>query len=325
MVAAVRVHKHGGPEVLTYEDVEIPAPGPGQIKIKQYACGINFIDTYFRSGLYPSPVGMPFIAGNESAGEVIAVGSGVTEVKMGDRVAFVGPLGGYAAERVIPAARTVKLPDNISYEQAAGMMLKGMTVQYLVNRTYKVEKGTTVLMHAAAGGVGLILCQWARHLGATVIGTVGSKEKGELAKANGCQHIIHYRDENFVERVKEITGGKLCDVVYDGIGNTTFPASLDCLRPLGYFVSFGSASGPIKAFDINVLQFKGSLFATRPTLNHYVAKNEDLQATAKDLFAKVGSGAVKIPVNQKYPLKDAAKAHVDLESRETTGSSILVP
>ncbi|HVZ54805.1 MAG TPA: quinone oxidoreductase [Pseudolabrys sp.] len=325
MVAAVRVHKHGGPEVLTYEDVEIPAPGQGQIKIKQYACGINFIDTYFRSGLYPSPVGMPFIAGNESAGEVIAVGPGVTEVKLGDRVAYVGPLGGYAGERLIPAARAVKLPDNISYEQAAGMMLKGMTVQYLVNRTYKVQKGDTVLMHAAAGGVGLILCQWASHLGATVIGTVGSKEKGELAKANGCQHVIHYRDENFVERVKEITGGKLCDVVYDGIGNSTFPASLDCIRPLGMFVSFGSASGPIKAFDINILQFKGSLFATRPTLNHYAAKTEDLHAIANDLIDKVGSGAVKIPVNQSYPLADAAKAHIDLESRETTGSSILIP
>ncbi len=325
MVAAVRVHKHGGPEVLTYEDVEIPAPGQGQIKIKQYACGINFIDTYFRSGLYPSPVGMPFIVGNESAGEVIAVGPGVTEVKLGDRVAYVGPLGGYAGERLIPAARAVKLPDNISYEQAAGMMLKGMTVQYLVNRTYKVQKGDTVLMHAAAGGVGLILCQWASHLGATVIGTVGSKEKGELAKANGCQHVIHYRDENFVERVKEITGGKLCDVVYDGIGNSTFPASLDCIRPLGMFVSFGSASGPIKAFDINILQFKGSLFATRPTLNHYAAKTEDLHAIANDLIDKVGSGAVKIPVNQSYPLTDAAKAHIDLESRETTGSSILIP
>jgi NADPH2:quinone reductase len=325
MVAAVRVHKHGGPEVLTFEDVEIPAPGQGQVKIKQHACGINFIDTYFRDGLYPSPAGMPFIAGNESAGEVIQVGAGVTELKVGDRVAFVGPLGGYAAERVIPAARAVKLPDNISYEQAAGMMLKGQTAQYLLNRTFKVTKGTTVLMHAAAGGVGLILCQWANHLGATVIGTVGSKDKAALAKANGCHHTILYRDENFVERVKEITGGKLCDVVYDGIGNDTFPASLDCIRPLGYFVSFGSASGPIKAFDINLLQFKGSLFATRPTLNHYAAKREDLLSISADLFDKVGSGAVKIPVNQKYALKDARKAHEDLESRHTTGSSILIP
>ena len=325
MVAAVRVHKHGGPEVLTFEDVEIPAPGQGQIKIKQYACGINFIDTYFRNGLYPSPVGMPFIAGNESAGEVIAVGPGVTDVRVGERVAFVGPLGGYAGERVIPAERAVKLPDNISYEQAAGMMLKGMTAQYLLNRTFKVGKGTNVLMHAAAGGVGLILCQWANHLGANVIGTVGSKEKAELAKANGCHHTILYRDENFVERVKEITGGKLCDVVYDGIGANTFPASLDCIRPMGMFVSFGSASGPIKAFDINMLQFKGSLFATRPTLNHYAAKRDDLMAISKDLFDKVGSGAVKIPVNQKYPLKDARKAHEDLEHRDTTGASILVP
>ncbi|MGA7112580.1 MAG: quinone oxidoreductase, partial [Pseudolabrys sp.] len=245
MVAAVRVHKPGGPEVLTYEDVQIAAPGQGQIKIKQHACGVNFIDAYFRMGMYPSPVGMPFIAGNESAGEVMAVGPGVTDLKVGDRVAFVGPLGGYAGERLVPADRAVKLPDNISYDQAAGMMLKGMTVQYLINRTYKVEKGTVCLIHAAAGGVGLIACQWANHLGATVIGTVGSKEKAELAKKNGCHHTILYRDEDFVARVKEITSGKLCDVVYDGIGKTTFPASLDCLRQLGYFVSFGSASGQI--------------------------------------------------------------------------------
>jgi NADPH2:quinone reductase len=321
----VRVHKTGGPEVLTYEDIEIPAPGQGQIKIKQHASGVNFIDTYFRAGAYPSPVGLPFIAGNESAGEVIAVGPGVTDVKVGDRVGVVTALGGYAAERIVPADRAVKLPDNISYEQAAGMMLKGMTVQYLVNRTFKVGKGSIVLMHAAAGGVGLILCQWANHLGATVIGTVGSKEKAELAKANGCHHTILYRDEDFVAKVKEITSGKLCDVVYDGIGKTTFPASLDCLRPLGTFASFGSASGQIEAFNINILQTKGSLFATRPTLNHYVAKREDLLACANDLFEKVGSGAVKIPINQTYPLKDARKAHEDLEGRDTTGSSILIP
>jgi NADPH2:quinone reductase len=325
MVAAVRVHKTGGPEVLTYEDIDIPAPGQGQIKIKTHAAGVNFIDTYFRMGMYPSPVGLPFVAGNEGAGEVIAVGPGVTDLKVGDRVAYVVGLGGYAAERLLPAERTVKLPDNISYEQAAGMMLKGMTVQYLVNRTFKVGKGTTVLMHAAAGGVGLILCQWANHLGATVIGTVGSKEKAELAKKNGCHHTILYRDEDFVAKVKEFTGGKLCDVVYDGVGKTTFPGSLDCLRPLGYFVSFGSASGQIDAFNINILQQKGSLFATRPTLNNYVAKREDLLATAKDLFEKVGSGAVKIPINQKYALKDARKAHEELESRGTTGTSILVP
>ena len=325
MVAAVRVHKTGGPEALTYEDVEIPAPGQGQIKIKQHACGVNFIDTYFRAGAYPSPVGLPFIAGNESAGEVMAVGPGVTDVKVGDRVGVVTALGGYAAERIVPADRAVKLPDNISYEQAAGMMLKGLTAQYLVRRTHKVQKGDTVLMHAAAGGVGLILCQWANHLGATVIGTVGSKEKAELAKANGCHHTILYRDEDFVAKVKEITSGKLCDVVYDGIGKTTFPASLDCLRPLGTFASFGSASGQIEAFNINILQTKGSLFATRPTLNHYVAKREDLLACANDLFEKVGSGAVKIPINQTYPLKDARKAHEDLEGRDTTGSSILIP
>jgi NADPH:quinone reductase len=325
MVAAVRVHKHGGPEVLTYEDIEVPAPGQGQVKLKQYACGVNFIDTYFRMGMYPSPVGMPFVAGNEGAGEVIAVGPGVTDLKVGDRVAYVVALGGYAVERLLPAERAVKLPDNISYEQAAAMMLKGMTVQYLLNRTFKVGRGANVLVHAAAGGVGLIACQWANHLGANVIGTVGSKEKAELAKKNGCHHTILYRDEDFVARVKEITAGKLCDVVYDGIGKTTFPASLDCLRPLGYFVSFGSASGQIEAFNINILQTKGSLFATRPTLNHYVAKREDLLATAKDLFEKVGSGAVKIPINQKYALKDARKAHEDLESRGTTGSSILIP
>ena len=325
MVVAVRVHKTGGPEVLTYEDADIPAPGQGQIKMKMHAAGINFIDCYFRNGSYPSPVGLPFIAGNESAGEVIAIGPNVTNLKVGDRVAFVGALGGYAAERVVPAARALKLPDNISYEQAAGMMLKGMTAQYLVNRTFKVGKGSIVLMHAAAGGVGLILCQWANHLGATVIGTVGTKDKAELAKKNGCHHTILYRDEDFVAKVKEITSGKLCDVVYDGVGKTTFPASLDCLRPLGYFVSFGSASGQIEAFNINMLQQKGSLFATRPTLNHYVAKNEDLVACANDLFDKVGSGAVKIPVNQTYKLKDAVKAHKELESRGTTGASILVP
>jgi len=325
MVAAVRVHKHGGPDVLTFEDIEVPAPGQGQIKIKQHASGVNFIDTYFRMGMYPSPVGMPFVAGNEGAGEVIAVGPGVTDIKVGDRVAYVVPLGGYAAERLLPVERAVKLPANITYEQAAAMMLKGMTAQYLINRTYKVGKGTTLLMHAAAGGVGLILCQWANHLGATVIGTVGSEEKAALAKKNGCHHTILYRSEDFVAKVKEITGGKLCDVVYDGIGKTTFPASLDCLRPLGYFVSFGSASGQIEAFNINILQAKGSLFATRPTLNHYAAKREDLMSIAADLFDKVGSGAVKIPINQKYPLKEARKAHENLEGRETTGSTILIP
>jgi NADPH2:quinone reductase len=310
---------------LTYEQVEVADPGPGQIRVKQHACGVNYIDTYFRMGMYPSPVGMPFIAGNEGAGEVIKVGPGVTDIKVGDRVAYVVPLGAYAEERLLPAERVVKLPAAISYEQAAAMMLKGMTAQYLVRRTYKVEKGSTILMHAAAGGVGLILCQWAKHLGATVIGTVGSKDKGELAKKNGCDHVIYYREEDFPAKVKEMTGGKLCDVVYDGIGKTTFPASLDCIRPLGTFASFGSASGQIEAFNINILQQKGSLFATRPTLNTYTAKREDLVNTANDLFDVVASGAVKIGIEQKYPLKDARKAHEDLEGRATTGSSILIP
>lgn len=325
MVAAVRVHKAGGPEVLSYDDVEVSAPGQGQIRIRQHACGINYIDTYFRTGLYPSPVGVPFIIGNEGAGDVTAIGNGVSDIKVGDRVSYVVGLGGYSAERLLPADRVVKLPDSVSYEQAAGMMLKGMTAQYLLRRTFRVEKGHTVLMHAAAGGVGQILCQWANHLGATVIGTVGSKEKAEIAKAHGCHHAILYREEDFIAKVKEITGGKLCDVVYDGVGKTTFPGSLDCLRPLGMFVSFGSSSGPIDAFNINLLQQKGSLFATRPTLNTYVAKREDLLATAKDLFDVVTSGKVKIPVNRTYKLSNAVKAHRELEGRETTGSSILVP
>src|SRR5271156_3800617 len=325
MVAAVRVHKPGGPEVLTYEEVEVGTPGQGQVRVKQHASGVNFIDTYFRMGMYPAPGGMPFIAGNEGAGEVIAVGPGVTDFKAGDRVAYVVALGCYASERVVPADRVIKLPANISYEQAAAMMLKGMTAEYLLRRTFKVEKGMNILMHAAAGGVGLILCQWANYLGANVIGTVGSKEKAALAKANGCHHTILYREEDFVARVKEITGGKLCDVVYDGVGKTTFPASLDCIRPLGLFASFGSSSGQIDAFNINILQQKGSLFATRPTLNTYAAKREDLLSIANGLFDVVGKGAVKIPINQKYPLKDAVKAHKDLESRGTTGSSILVP
>jgi NADPH2:quinone reductase len=324
MVAAVRVHKTGGPEVLTYEDVEIGAPGAGQVKVRQHASGVNFIDTYFRMGLYPAP-SMPFIAGNEAAGEVVAVGEGVGDLRAGDRVAYVVPLGGYAVERLVPADRAVKLPTNISYEQAAAMMLKGMTVSYLLKRTFKVQKGQNVLIHAAAGGVGLIACQWANYLGANVIGTVGSRDKAQLARQNGAHHTILYRDENFPARVKEITGGAMCEVVYDGVGADTFPASLDCLKPLGMFVSFGSASGPIKAFDINILQHKGSLYATRPTLNTYAAKRQDLVEIANDLFDVVGKGAVKIPINQKYALKDARRAHEDLEGRKTTGASILVP
>ena len=325
MVAAVRVHKVGGPDVLQYEQIEIGAPGQGQVKVKQHASGVNYIDTYFRMGMYPSPVGLPFVSGSEAAGEVIAIGPGVTELKVGDRVAYVHAMGGYAEEKLLPADRAVKLPDNITYEQAAAMMLKGMTAEYLLRRTYKVQKGDNILVHAAAGGVGLILCQWGKALGANVIGTVGSEDKGKLAMANGCDHVIYYRKEDFPARVKEITKGELCAVVYDGIGKTTFPASLDCLHPLGYFVSFGSASGQIEAFNINILQAKGSLFATRPTLNHYAAKREDLMSMSNDLFKVVGSGAVKIPINHKYALKDAGKAHQQMEGRETTGSLILVP
>ena len=320
MVAAVRVHKAGGPEVLKFEDVDVPAPGPGQIRVRQGAIGINYIDTYFRAGAYPPPNGYPFILGNEGSGDVVAVGPGVTDFKVGDRVAAVFAHGGYATERLVPVDRAVKVPDNISHEQAAGM-----TAEYLLRRTFKVEKGQTILVHAAAGGVGLILCQWGKHLGATVIGTVGSKDKAALAKANGADHTILYKDEDFVAKVKEITGGKLCDVVYDGVGKTTFPASLDCIRPLGMFASFGSASGQVEAFNINILQTKGSLFATRPTLNTYAAKRADLLDIAKHLFEVVGSGKVKIPINQTYQLKDARKAHQDLESRNTTGSTILVP
>ena len=325
MVAAVRVPKAGGADVLKFEDVDIPAPGQGQVRVKQAAAGNHYSDTYFRAGAYPPPGGYPFIAGNEGSGDVTAVGSGVTDIKVGDRVAAVFPFGGYAAERNVPADRAVKVPANISHQQAAGMMLKGMTAQYLVRRTHNVKKGDTILVHAAAGGVGVILCQWGKALGATVIGTVGSEDKGKIAKDNGADHLIYYRKEDFAAKVKEITGGKLCDVVYDGIGKTTFPASLDCIRPLGMFASFGSASGQVEAFNINILQTKGSLFATRPTLNHYAAKREDLIKTANDLFDVVASGAVKIPVNQKYPLKDAQKAHRDLEGRNTTGSSILLP
>ena len=325
MVAAVRVHEHGGPEVLTFEQVEVAAPGQGQIRIKQRACGVNFIDTYFRMGMYPSPVGLPFISGNEGAGDVTAVGPGVSEISVGDRVAYVSALGGYSEERLLAADRAVKIPAAISYEQAAGMMLKGMTAQYLLRRTFKVEPGNTILIHAAAGGVGQILSQWAKHLGAIVIGTVGSQDKAAIAKANGVDHTILYREEDFVARVKDITGGKLCDVVYDSVGKDTFPKSLDCIRPLGMFASFGSSSGKVPEFDINILQFKGSLFTTRPTLNNYVAARKDLLATANDLFDVVAAGKVKIPVTQKYALKDAQKAHADLESRNTTGSSVLIP
>jgi NADPH2:quinone reductase len=324
MAKAVRVHETGGPEVLTYEDIEVPAPGKGEVRIRQRACGLNFIDTYFRTGLYKAP-GLPFIVGNEASGDVIDVGPGVTGFHPGDRVAYTFGLGGYASERIMPAERLVKLPDMITYEQAAVLMLKGLTVHYLLHKTFKVEPGQNVLIHAAAGGIGLLACQWAKALGANVIGTVGSKEKADLAARNGCDHVILYNDNDFVAEVKKITRGELCNVVYDGVGKVTFPGSLDCLRPLGMFVSFGNASGVVPPFSIGELQRRGSLFATRPTLNDYIAKRRDLLEAADTMFAAVISGSLQVPIHHAYALKDAAKAHRDLESRATTGASILKP
>ena len=323
MTKAIRIHQTGGPEVLQMEEVTVDAPGKGQVKIRHRAIGLNFIEIYFRKGVYPAP--LPFIPGNEGAGDVIAVGKGVQGLKIGDRVAYAAMPGSYAEERLIDAKFLVKLPKSISYETGAAMMLKGLTAQYLLRRTFKVKAGDTILVHAAAGGVGLILCQWAKALGATVIGTVGSAEKAKLAKKAGAKHIILYNEENFVERVAEITKGKKCDVVYDGVGKSTFPGSLDCLRPLGMFVSFGSSSGPVESFNVSLLQQKGSLFATRPTLFHYIAKREDLEAMARDLFKVVKSGAVEIPIHARYPLADVAEAHRALEARETTGAAVLIP
>lgn len=324
MVHAVRIHQQGGPEALTWESVDVGAPGPGQVRLKQHAVGVNFIDVYQRSGLYKLPT--PFIPGSEGAGEVVAVGPGVTEFKVGDRGAYAGAVGGYAEERLIAADRLVKLPAAIDYKTAAAMMLQGMTVRYLLRETYKVGKGTTLLMHAAAGGIGLIAGQWAKHLGATtIIGTVSTSDKAALAKASGYTHVINYKTEDFVKSVKEITGGAGLDVVYDSIGKDTYPASLDCLKPLGLWVTFGNASGAITNFDILSLSSKGSLYATRPTLVTYVAKREALVANANDLFDVVTKGVVKINVNQTYALKDAAQAQKDLEARKTTGSIVLVP
>lgn len=324
MVKAVVVHEYGGPEVMKVEDVEVGKPGPGQVKVRNKAIGLNFIDTYFRSGLYKAP-SLPFIAGNEGAGEIIEIGKGVRGFKVGDRVGYVSSLGSYAQERLIDARILVKLPKKISYETAAGMMLKGLTAQYLLRQTFRVKRGHVILVHAAAGGVGLLLCQWGKALGATVIGTVGSKEKGALAKKAGAKHIIYYKDENFVDKVREITKGKLCDVVYDGVGKDTFPASLDCLKKRGMFASFGSASGPIEAFNIGLLVQKGSLFATRPTLYDYADTPARLAAMARDLFSVVARGKVKIPVNKRYKLQDVVEAHKALQGRRTTGSTILIP
>lgn len=323
-VKAIRINRTGGPEVLEYVDVEVGEPGPGEARVRHHAIGINFIDVYFRTGLYPQP--LPAGAGMEGAGVVEAVGEGVTEVKVGDRVAYAGrPNGAYAQSRIMPSSLLLRLPDNIDFETGAAMMLQGLTVQYLLNRTYKVKAGDTILFHAAAGGVGLIACQWARAIGATLIGTVGSDEKGKLALAAGATHVINYNSENFVERVKELTGGAKVPVVYDSIGADTFIGSLDCLQPLGTMVSFGSASGPVPPFSLQELASRGSLFITRPTLFSYAAKRADLEAMAADLFEMVASGKVKIDINQRYPLAEAARAHEELEARKTTGSSILLP
>jgi NADPH2:quinone reductase len=322
MTKAVCVHEIGGPEVLTYEDVQVPAPAAGEVRIRQHAIGVNFIDTYFRSGLYKAPQ-LPFIAGNEASGEVIEVGPGVTGFHPGDRVAYYSALGSYATERVFAADRLVKLPDRITHEQGAVLMLKGLTVWYLLHKTFKVEPHHRVLIHAAAGGIGLLACQWAKAMGAHVIGTVGSKEKGELALANGCDHVIYYNEENFVDRVKQISRNELCDVVYDGVGKTTYPGSLSCLKPRGMWVSFGNASGPVPPFAIAELNNHGSLFATRPKLNDYVAKRSELLEGADTLFSAVIDGKLHVPINHAYALKDAAKAHVDLEARKTTGAVIL--
>jgi NADPH2:quinone reductase len=324
MPKAIRFHKTGGPEVLVYEDVAVGDPGPGQARVRHTAIGLNFIDTYHRSGLYALP--LPSGLGSEAAGVVEAVGPGVTWVKAGDRVGYAGgPPGSYSESRIMPADRLVKVPEGISDQQVAAMMLKGMTTQYLIRRTFRVQPGQTVLFHAAAGGVGLIACQWLKALGATVIGTVGSDDKAKLAKAYGCDHAIVYTRENFVERVKEITGGAKVPVVYDSVGKDTWMGSLDCLQPLGMLVVFGNGSGPVPAFDLGLLAQKGSLFVTRPTLNTYTAKREDLEATANELFEVVKSGKVKIEINQTYALQDAAQAHRDLEGRKTTGSTVLLP
>ncbi len=323
MTKAVMMEKTGGPEVFRWVDYEPGSPKPGEVLLRHEAVGLNFIDVYHRSGLYPLPA-LPAVIGMEGAGVVQAVGDGVSEVAAGERVAYAGlPPGAYAEVRIIPAHRLVKLPDAISTRQAAAMMLQGMTARYLLHGCYNVKAGDRILVQAAAGGVGLILCQWAKHIGAQVIGTAGSSEKAELAKNHGCDYPILYREEDFVSRVKEITQGRGVDVVYDSVGQSTFMKSLDCLRPMGMMVSFGQSSGSVPPFDLGILGAKGSLFLTRPSLMAYTAKREDLLAHARDLFDVVENGAVKIEVRQTYPLAEAAKAHQDLENRKTTGSTVL--
>ncbi len=324
MIDAIRVYETGGPEVLKFEKVLVGEPGPGEARVRHEAVGLNFIDVYFRTGLYKAAQ-LPFTPGNEGAGVVVSVGAGVGHVRPGDRVAYVTTPGSYAQERVLSAERLVKVPAGVDLKTAAAMMLKGMTAQYLLRRTFRVERGHTILFHAAAGGVGLIAGQWAKHLGATVIGAAGSEEKIALAKAHGYDHVVNYRTENFVERVRELTGGEGVDAVYDSVGRDTYMGSLDVLKPLSMFACFGQSSGSIPPFDLGLLAQKGSLFATRPTLFNYVAKRADLEKTAAELFEVVESGAVKIEINQTYALKDARKAHEDLEGRRTTGASILIP
>ena len=324
MAKAIRVSRIGGPEVMEYVDVEVGEPGPGEVRIRQVACGLNFIDVYFRDGVYPQP--LPNGLGKEGAGTVEAVGPDVTSFKVGDRVAYAGgPNGAYSDVRVLPAAVLVKVPASIDLESAGGMMLKGLTVQYLFRQTFPLRGGETILFHAAAGGVGLIACQWARALGVTMIGTVGSDEKAALAKAHGCTHTINYNTENFVERVKELTEGEGVPVVYDSVGKDTFKGSLDCLAPMGMMVSFGNASGTVPPFSLSELVSRGSLFITRPTLFSYTAKPDGLGTMAAELFGMVESGKIRIDVNQRYALRDAALAHADLEARKTTGSTILLP
>ena len=321
MPHAIRVHETGGPEVLKWEEVEVGEPGPGQVRIRQEAAGLNFIDVYHRTGLYPQP--LPFTPGVEGAGVIDAVGPGVTDLSVGDRVAYGGPVGGYAELRLVPADRLVKLPDSISSEQAAAMMLQGMTAEMLLRRVHQVNAGETILVHAAAGGVGLILCQWAKALGATVIGTVGSEEKAELARSHGCDHPIIYTRQDFVAEVDRITGGAKVAVVYDGVGRDTFMKSLDCLHRRGMMASFGNASGAVEPFDALLLARKGSLFLTRPTLYDYTLDPADLQQSARALFDVVESGKVKIEIGQRFALADAAEAHRALEGRKTSGSTVL--
>jgi NADPH2:quinone reductase len=323
MTKAIRIHEFGGPEVMTWEDVPERQPGPGEALVRHTAIGVNFIDTYNRSGLYPLP--LPAVLGQEAAGVIEAVGPGVVEVRPGDRVAYAGVIGAYAERRIIAADRLVPLPHEIADTQAAGMMLKGMTAQYLLRRSFPVTAGDTILVHAAAGGVGLILCQWAKHLGATVIGTVGSEAKAALAHAHGCDHTILYKQEDFAARVREITHGAGVAVVYDGVGADTFLGSLDCLRPLGMMVSFGQSSGKIPPVDIGILAAKGSLFLTRPTLATYTAQRQDLMSSAAELFDVVKRGFVTIEVAATRPLAEAAQAHRDLQERRTTGSTVLLP